>query len=60
MKMTGKELESRFRKAKNPIVVEISNELRSEARAAHIQSFTTDVKRNNPRKSLLLIALSEE
>lgn len=59
MKMTGKELESRFRKAKNPIVVEISGELTIQARAAHIQEFMADAKRSNQRKSLLLIAIWE-
>ncbi len=58
--ITSKELEARFRKSKSPIAVEISGGLTVHARAARIQAFTTDVKRSNPRKSLLLIALSEE
>jgi len=59
MKLTSKEIESRFKKAKNPIVAEISGELTNQARAAHIQEFMADAKRSNQRKSLLLIAIWE-
>ena len=59
MKMTSKELEMRFRKARNPIVVEISGEMTVQARAAHLQAFLTDAKRIGQRKSLLLIAIEE-
>ena len=55
--LTSKELEAKFRKSKNPIVVAILGDLTVQTRTAHIQAFMNDVKRNNPRKSLLLIAL---
>lgn len=57
--LTSKELEVRFRKARNPTVVEISGELTVQARATRFQAFMSEAKRSNPRKSLLLIALDE-
>ena len=57
--LTSKELELRYRKARNPTVVEISGELTVQARAKHMQEFMSVAKRINQRKSLLLIALSE-
>ena len=57
--LTSKELEARFRKARNPNVVELSGEMTVQARAAHIQAFTAELRRINQRKSLLLIAIDE-
>ena len=57
MKLTSKELEARFRKARSPIVVEISSDFSLQARKARLQEFLSDLKRSNPQKSLLLIAL---
>jgi len=59
--LTSKELETRFRKARNPIVSEISGELTPQARSAHIQAFMADAKRlaSNNRKGLLLIAIED-
>ena len=55
--ITSRELEARYRKAKCPIVAEISGELTAQARTAHIQAFANDAKRKSPKKSILLIAL---
>jgi hypothetical protein len=57
--LTSKDLETRYRKARNPIVVEMSGELTAHARGRHIQEFINEVRRCNPRKSLLLIAVEE-
>jgi hypothetical protein len=57
--LTSKELEVRFRKTRKPLIAEVSGELTIQARTAHIQAFVTEVKRNNPKKSLLLVALEE-
>lgn len=57
--LTNRELEARFRKARNPIVVQISGEFTIQARTAHLQAFMAEAKRVNQRKSLLLLAIEE-
>lgn len=59
--LTSKEIEARFKKAKNPIVVEISGNLSVQSRAAHLNAFLADAKRliSNNRSGVLLVVIAE-